>query len=129
MNANELSQERTNLSMARSHLSNERTLLSILRTGIALISFGITLNRFSLYLIQNERSGLPSRNFLHDTKNVGLGMVIVASFLLIWAIKHFIETAKEIDTLSFRPAKWSLVIFTIVVILFSATMTILMIRS
>lgn len=125
-----LSEHRTQLSDVRSHLSNERTHLSYLRTGISLISFGVTLNRFSLFLIQSrEDSGLRSRMFLHDTKNAGLGMVVLGVIMLIWAIIHFIKTGNAIDKLEFKPARWSLVVFTLAVVLIGAASTIWMIIS
>ena len=117
-------ERRTELSNVRSHLANERTQLSFLRTGISLISFGVTLNRFSLFLIQNENmtthAGVP---FLRDTENVGIGMVILGSLLLIWSVQHFLKTAKEIDSSSFKPSKWSLLIFTLAVVVLGTLMT------
>lgn len=101
----------------------------MLRTGISLISFGITLNRFSLFLIQNDKYQDQGMHFLHETKNVGIGMVMIACCLLLWSIYHFIKTDKAIDTLSFRPVHWSLVSFTAVILICAITMTVWMIRS
>jgi putative membrane protein len=111
----------------RSHLANERTHLSFLRTGVSLISFGVTLNRFSLYLIQSEKvkqyRGTP---FLDDTKNVGIGMVILGSALLFWAMYHFLKTAKQIETLDFTPSKWSILSFTLIVAVIGTCTTVWM---
>lgn len=113
----DLSEKRTSLSNLRSHLSNERTHMSYLRTGISLISLGVTMNRFSLFLIQNkEMTRYGGRSLLHDTKNVGIGMVILGCALTIWSIFHFIKTADAINKASFKPAKWSIIIFTMIVI-------------
>jgi putative membrane protein len=94
----QLSEHRTTLSTLRSHLSNERTHLSYLRTAISLVGFGITLNRFAIYLIQNDRvaprAGLAP---LHETKWVGLGMVVVGFALLAWALYRFHRTARDIE--------------------------------
>ncbi len=94
----QLSEHRTTLSTLRSHLSNERTHLSYLRTAISLVGFGITLNRFAIYLIQNDRvvprAGLAP---LHETKWVGLGMVIVGFALLAWALYRFHRTSIDIE--------------------------------
>lgn len=119
-----LSEHRTDLSDVRSHLANERTHLAFLRTGVSLISFGITLNRFSLFLLESKIGG--GRGPLHDAENAGLGMVILGCALLIWSVGHFIKISKEIDNVNFRPSKWSLLAFTIAVILFGATTTVLM---
>lgn len=94
-----LSEHRTTLSTLRSHLSNERTHLSYLRTAISLVGFGITLNRFAIYLIQNERVGaLGGRQpALHDTKSVGLGMVVLGFALLAWSLFRFHRTSRDIE--------------------------------
>ncbi|WII71605.1 DUF202 domain-containing protein [Bdellovibrio sp. 22V] len=126
----DMSEERTDLSVARSHLANERTHLSYLRTGVALISFGVTLNRFALYLLQSEEMERFHRKmFLHDLKNVGIGMVLLGSILLAWSIRHFIKIQKSIENLSFVPAKWSLIFFSLAVICIGAVTTIWMILS
>jgi putative membrane protein len=94
----ELSEHRTTLSTLRSHLSNERTHLSYLRTAISLVGFGITLNRFAIYLIQNDRvEPRSSAAPLHETKWVGLGMVVVGFALLAWARFRFHRTSRDIE--------------------------------
>ncbi|MNL25671.1 hypothetical protein D3C87_1471590 [compost metagenome] len=119
-----LSEHRTDLSDVRSHLANERTHMSYLRTAVSLISFGVTLNRFSLFLLQsNEMARYGGRSFLHDTKSVGIGMVILGSVLLAWSIGHFIHTAKSIETVNYRPSKWSVLFFSASVLLIGAFST------
>lgn len=126
----ELSQERSDLAEIRSHLANERTHLAYVRTGISLISFGVTLNRFSLYLIQNKHiTSLESLPFLSDTKNVGIGMVILGSVLLIWSITNYLKTAKNIQRDNFKPSKWSLIIFTSLVTILGVATTLWMIDA
>ncbi|WP_413288441.1 YidH family protein [Bdellovibrio sp. HCB337] len=126
----DLSEHRTVLSTARSHLANERTHLAYLRTGIALISFGVTLNRFSLFLIQsNEMSRFGGRSLLHDTKNVGIGMVILGCVMLIWSVVRFNRTAREIDTLTFKRANLSVILFTAAIITVGVFSTIWMITG
>jgi putative membrane protein len=123
----DLAKNRSDLAKARSHLANERTHLAYIRTGIALISFGVTLNRFSLYLIQNDKlTSYKSVPFLHDTKKVGVGMVILGSFLLIWSIIKFLRTARNINYLTFKPAKWSIVVFTTFITIFAVASTLWM---
>lgn len=124
----DLSEQRTQLSDVRSHLSNERTHMSYLRTGIALISFGVTLNRFSLFLLENrETYRLRGRSLLHDTENAGIGMVSLGCLLLVWSVFHFLKTAKAIDNLDFKPAKWSIIAFSSIIIITGTYATVWMI--
>lgn len=126
----DLSEKRTQLSNLRSHLSNERTHLSYLRTGVALISFGVTLNRFSLFLIQsNEMTRYGGRHFLRDAKNVGIGMVVLGSIMLIWAIFHFTSTYSQINDNTYKPTKWPIILFTSLVILVGVSSTVWMITG
>ncbi|WP_413613166.1 YidH family protein [Bdellovibrio sp. HCB-110] len=121
----ELSEYQTELSDSRTHMANERTHLSYLRTGVSFISLGITLNRFSVYLLQSEKTGTnDSGAVLHDAKNVGIGMVILGSLLLIWSVYHFLRRIKEIETSKFKPAKWSILFFTFAVIVIGVLSTI-----
>lgn len=116
-NRTEMSEHRTTLSDVRSHLANERTHLSYLRTSVSLISFGVTLNRFSLFLLQNkEMTRYGGRSLLHDTTNIGIGMVVLGSLLLAWAIGHFIKTAKSIEAVNYKPSRWSVLFFSISVL-------------
>lgn len=113
-----LSEQRSDLSSVRSHLANERTHLAYLRTGISLISLGITMNRFSWFLIENKSvSRFGGRTFLHDAKNVGLGMVVLGCFMLIWSLIRYKQTAHDIDTLSYKPSHRSVLVFTLAIIL------------
>ncbi len=63
------------------------------------MGFGITLNRFAIYLIQNEhrvpRDGLAP---LHETKWVGLGMVVIGFALLAWSVYRFHRTSRDIES-------------------------------
>ena len=125
-----LSEQRTKLSDVRSHLSNERTHLSYLRTGISLISFGVTLNRFSLFLIQsNEMPRFKGRSLLYDTTNIGIGMVVIGCIMLLWSIFHFVKTANAIDNLNFKPSKWSILIFSGIIVVIGTFATAWMITG
>jgi putative membrane protein len=114
----ELSEHRTDMSTARSHLANERTHLAYLRTGISLISLGITMNRFSWFLIENKSiSRYGGRTFLHDAKNVGLGMVILGSAMLAWSLARYENSFKGINSGIFKPSHRSVYAFTLCLIL------------
>jgi putative membrane protein len=121
----ELSVHRTDLSTARSHLANERTHLAYMRTAISLISFGITMNRFSWFLIENKSlSRYGGRTFLHDSKNVGIGMVVLGSAMLIWSLFRYRSTAHGIDTDDVHPSHRSVLVFTLALILIGTVSTV-----
>lgn len=120
----ELSEQRSDLSSMRSHLANERTHLAYMRTGISLISLGITMNRFSWFLIENKSLSRFGGSFLHDAKNVGLGMVILGCAMLIWSLVRYKSAAKSIAELNYTPSHKSVFIFTLAVILIGTMSTI-----
>lgn len=121
----ELSEERSNQSQVRSHLANERTHLAYMRTGISLISLGITMNRFSWFLIENKTmSRFGGRTFLNDAKDVGVGMVILGSFMLAWSLFRYRATVKTIDAGVFKPPHRFILGFTLLLILMGTASTI-----
>ncbi len=91
-----LSVYRTQVSNLRSHLANERTHLAYLRTAISLVGFGITLNKFSVWLIQQDKTALPS-TALRDTSWVGSGMVVIGLALLAWSLLRFWQVSLDIE--------------------------------
>jgi inner membrane protein YidH len=121
----DLSHQRTALSTLRSHLSNERTHLSYVRTAIALVGFGITLNRFAIYLIQNDNAGVSAAGgaALHDTKSVGLGMVVLGFALLIWAVFRFHRTSRDIEQRRYHTGWRSVLIASFLFLAFGAATT------
>ncbi|WP_413557460.1 YidH family protein [Bdellovibrio sp. HCB209] len=120
-----LSEERSKLSDVRSHLANERTHLAYMRTGISLVSLGITMNRFSWFLIDNKSmTRFGGHTFLNDAKNVGLGMVILGSALLVWSLFRYNKTVKSIDSGVFTPPHRFIWGFTLTLILIGTISTI-----
>jgi len=101
------------------HLSNERTYLSYLRTAVSLISFGITINRFSLFLIQSNKTAEPTspRFDMVGVGRVGFGMVILGLLLMLWAGFHFSMVGRGIDNGTYRPNERIAWIITAAVIL------------
>ena len=97
-----LSVYRTRVSNLRSHLANERTHLSYLRTTVSLIGFGITLNRFSIYLIQQGQDAAKV-GLLRDTRNAGLGMVLLGLALLAWSIYRYWRVGQDIERGEYVP--------------------------
>ncbi len=118
----DLSEHRTALSDTRSHLANERTHLAYLRTALSLMSFGITINRFSIYLQQGgETAKLNQSVFaLRDAANVGLGMVIVGSLLLLWALLRYRRVHTQIVEENFEPSSTSVTVLTVTIIALGA---------
>lgn len=114
----DLSEHRTALSDARSHLANERTHLAYLRTAISLMGFGITINRFSIYLQQEDGADKLNQSVfaLRDAANVGLGMVILGSLLLLWALLRYRRVHKQIVEERFEPSSTSVTVLTVAII-------------
>ena len=108
------------------HLANDRTYLAYLRTAVALVSFGITVNRFSLYLLQSEvisahkvsQGALSQQLTLVDLEQVGIWMVVLGMFLLLWAAIYHTRTSKAIENHNFRPARLQQWVLTIAVLAF-----------
>jgi len=100
----DLAVKRTGLADLRSHLANERTHLAYLRTCVSLVGFGITLNRFAVYLREHDQLGATtSRRLLHNTENVGAGMIVLGLALAIWSLYRYWHVNADIKNASFRP--------------------------
>ena len=85
------------------HLANERTHLAYIRTSVSLVSLGITVNRFSIYLREKEMIPAQPRRLLHDTEQVGLGMVLFGFFIMVLALFRYRRVERDIDAEHFRP--------------------------
>ncbi|SNS22704.1 Uncharacterized membrane protein YidH, DUF202 family [Sphingomonas laterariae] len=123
----ELSQHRTELSDDRSHLSNERTHLSYLRTAVSMMSFGVTLNRFAVFLAENERAATPAKETalrMQSTELIGLGMVVIGVFLLVWSLYRYQSVHTQIMAGHFEPPATSVTMLTIAILVFGAVTTI-----
>ena len=109
---------RTDIANLRSHLANERTHLAYLRTCVSLIGFGITLNRFAVFLQQGNKLQ-PGQTFgmLHDTQNVGLGMVVLGIVLACWSLYRYRHVNVDIRNARFRPMDRAVVTMTLVFLL------------
>jgi putative membrane protein len=115
----QLALRRTGLADLRSHLANERTHLAYVRTAISLMSFGITLNRFTVFLEQQGTlvAGKGTRSMLHDTGNVGSGMLVLGLALIVWSLYRYWHVNRDIVTGQFQPLKGSVFAYTVFVIL------------
>src|SRR5919112_5762690 len=77
------------------YLANQRTFLSWVRTSIALIGLGFAIERFSLFLQQfrlianPNTTGNAASATAHDySALVGIGMIVVGTGLIVYALKN-----------------------------------------
>jgi putative membrane protein len=92
------------------YLANQRTFLSWVRTSIALIGLGFAIERFSLFLQQfrlianPNTTGNAASATAHDySALVGIGMIIVGTGLIVYALKNYLESNKTIALGKYMP--------------------------
>ena len=92
------------------YLANQRTFLSWVRTSIALIGLGFAIERFSLFLQQfrlianPDTIGNAASATAHDySALVGIGMIIVGTGLIVYALKNYLESNKTIASGKYMP--------------------------
>jgi putative membrane protein len=92
------------------YLANQRTFLSWVRTSIALIGLGFAIERFSLFLQQfrlianPNTTGNAASATAHDySALVGIGMIIVGTGLIVYALKNYLESNKTIASGKYMP--------------------------
>jgi putative membrane protein len=92
------------------YLANQRTFLSWVRTSIALIGLGFAIERFSLFLQQfrlianPNTTGNAASATAHDySALVGIGMIIMGTGLIVYALKNYLESNKTIASGKYMP--------------------------
>jgi putative membrane protein len=92
------------------YLANQRTFLSWMRTSIALIGLGFAIERFSIFLQQfpliagtDITGNATSATAPNYSALVGIGMIIVGTSLIVYALKNFLDTNKTIASGRFMP--------------------------
>ena len=92
------------------YLANQRTFLSWVRTSIALIGLGFAIERFSLFLQQfrlianPDTTGNAASATAHDySALVGIGMIIMGTGLIVYALKNYLESNKTIASGKYMP--------------------------
>ena len=92
------------------YLANQRTFLSWVWTSIALIGLGFAIERFSLFLQQfrlianPDTTGNAASATAHDySALVGIGMIIVGTGLIVYALKNYLESNKTIASGKYMP--------------------------
>jgi uncharacterized membrane protein YidH (DUF202 family) len=85
------------------YLANQRTFLSWVRTSIALIALGFAIERFSIFLQQfrliantDTTANAASATTNEYSALVGIGMIVVGTSLIIYALKNYLDTNKTI---------------------------------
>ena len=93
---------------SQQYLANQRTFLSWVRTSIALIGLGFAIERFSIFLQQFRLIVDPGAAGISATGHeysalVGIGMIIVGTALIIYALKNYLESNKTIASGRYMP--------------------------
>jgi inner membrane protein YidH len=95
---------------SQQYLANQRTFLSWVRTSIALIGLGFAIERFSIFLQQFRL--IAGTDTIGDTSSatayeysalVGIGMIIVGTSLIVYALKNYLDTNKTIASGRYMP--------------------------
>jgi putative membrane protein len=95
---------------SQQYLANQRTFLSWVRTSIALIGLGFAIERFSLFLQQfpliagtDVTANTSSATAYNYSALVGIGMIIVGTGLIVYALKNYLDTNKTIASGRYMP--------------------------
>ncbi len=92
------------------YLANQRTFLSWVRTSIALIGLGFAIERFSIFLQQFRlivdpgTAGNAASATSHEySALVGIGMIVMGTSLIVYALKNYLESNKTIASGKYMP--------------------------
>jgi putative membrane protein len=92
------------------YLANQRTFLSWVRTSIALIGLGFAIERFSIFLQQfrliadPDTAGNAASATAHEySALVGIGMIVIGTGLIIYALKNYLDSNKTIALGRYMP--------------------------
>ena len=95
---------------SQQYLANQRTFLSWVRTSIALIGLGFAIERFSIFLQQFRLIADPDAagNVASSTVDeysalVGIGMIVVGTGLVVYALKNYLDSIKTIASGKYMP--------------------------
>lgn len=86
------------------HMANERTFLAWIRTGLATITFGFVVERFGLLLRELGLKTAPiSDTSLHYSSFVGVGLTLLGTIIMVFALLNFVQVRRAIDQEEFHP--------------------------
>jgi putative membrane protein len=95
---------------SQQYLANQRTFLSWVRTSIALIGLGFAIERFSIFVQQFRLIADPdtAENVAYATADeysalVGIGMIVVGTGIVVYALKNYLESNKTIASGKYTP--------------------------
>ncbi len=95
---------------SQQYLANQRTFLSWVRTSIALIGLGFAIERFSIFLQQFRLIADPDAagNVASATADeysalVGIGMIVVGTGIVVYALKNYLDSNKTIASGKYTP--------------------------
>jgi putative membrane protein len=95
---------------SQQYLANQRTFLSWVRTSIALIGLGFAIERFSIFLQQfrliadpDTAGNVASATVDEYSALVGIGMIVVGTGLVVYALKNYLESNKTIASGKYAP--------------------------
>jgi putative membrane protein len=102
--------EEDNSERLQQYLANQRTFLSWVRTSIALIGLGFAIERFSIFLQQFRQIANPditgnatSTTAYEYSALVGIGMIVVGTSLIVYALKNYLDSNKTIASGKYIP--------------------------
>ena len=125
--------------LSQQYLANERTFLAWVRTCIALIGLGFIISKFSFFLVefrmifQNyviDSSTKLSNNNLQSSIDdplsslIGIGIVILSSVLILFAIKNYRDAFKAINARDYKPKNTTIYITTAIIIILTLIMVV-----
>ena len=112
----DLKAHQTRLQHVSEHLANERTVLAWIRTAIAVMTLGVAINRFSLFLMEFSKT-IPGGRWANiHAEELGVGLVILGVLLMIGGTWHYLHVANAIDSESYRPTRWVIVLTSLAVL-------------
>ncbi|MFL6476051.1 MAG: YidH family protein [Nitrososphaera sp.] len=92
------------------YLANQRTFLSWVRTSLALIGLGFAIERFGIFLQQfrlmadpNLAGNLPTATTYEYSALVGIGMIVVGTGLIFYALKNYLDNNNTIASGKYMP--------------------------
>ncbi len=92
------------------YLANQRTFLSWVRTSIALIGLGFAIERFGIFLQQfrlmadpSQAGNLPTTATHEYSALVGIGMIVVGTGLIFFALKNYLDNNNTIASGKYTP--------------------------
>ncbi len=95
---------------SQQYLANQRTFLSWVRTSIALIGLGFAIERFSIFVQQflliadpDAAGNVASATADEYSALVGIGMIVVGTGIVVYALKNYLDSNKTIASGKYTP--------------------------